>query len=137
MAGIAPVPGLSLYSASKFATRAFSICAAKDLAPKGVYVSVVCPDAIETAMLTKQIPFEAAAMTFSGNRVLTTDDLNDCVIRDVLVNRPRERVLAVDGTRAVLAPLGAIFHNTKFMAWFERDIVKKGAGNQKAYRKKE
>ena len=46
MAAFAPVPGLSLYSASKYAVRAFSLAAAIELREHGVAVTVVCPDAV-------------------------------------------------------------------------------------------
>ncbi|MDF1664971.1 MAG: SDR family oxidoreductase, partial [Planctomycetota bacterium] len=66
MAALAPIPGLSLYSASKYAVRSFSLAAAQELRAHGVYVSVLCPDAVQTPMLDKQKNDARAAMTFSG-----------------------------------------------------------------------
>jgi 3-oxoacyl-[acyl-carrier protein] reductase len=75
LAGIAPVPGLALYAASKFAVRGFSLTAALDLRPKGVYVTVVCPDLVDTPMLETQLHADETAITFSGSaQPLSVDD---------------------------------------------------------------
>ncbi len=66
LAGIAPIRGISIYSASKFAVRGFSLAIAQELAPLGVKVSVVCPDAVDTPMVDLQLHYPEAAMTFSG-----------------------------------------------------------------------
>jgi NAD(P)-dependent dehydrogenase (short-subunit alcohol dehydrogenase family) len=69
-AAFAPVPGLSLYAASKFAVRGFSLAAAQELRRHGVFVTVVCPDAVRTPMLALQRDYPEAALTFSGPRTL-------------------------------------------------------------------
>ncbi len=106
LAGVAPVPGIALYSTSKFAVRGFSLALAQELAPAGVSVSVICPDAIETPMLELQESREEAALTFSGGRVLTTDE----VVGDILavIDRPRrERLLPA--SRGWMAKLASAF----------------------------
>ena len=55
MAALAPVPGISVYSASKFAVRGFSLAAAQELEDRGVQVTVVCPDAVDTPMVDYQL----------------------------------------------------------------------------------
>lgn len=80
MAALAPIPGISLYSASKFAVRAFTLAVAEELRPLGVQVSVVCPDAVQTAMLDKQVDFPEAALTFSGSRALTAAEVVTAVL---------------------------------------------------------
>src|SRR5262245_5131665 len=45
LASLAAVPGLCLYSASKFAVRGFSLAAAAELQRHGVAVTVLMPDA--------------------------------------------------------------------------------------------
>src|SRR5262249_26511003 len=67
LASLVPVPGLSLYSASKFAVRGFSLAAANELARYGIAVTVVLPDAVATPMLDLQVDYDEAAMTFSGD----------------------------------------------------------------------
>jgi 3-oxoacyl-[acyl-carrier protein] reductase len=101
MAAFAPIPGLPLYSASKFAVRAFSIAAGMELGPRGVAVSVVCPDAVATPMLDKQAHYEEAALTFTAPRVLTADEVAAALTGEVLRRRPLE--LALPNRRKWLA----------------------------------
>lgn len=103
LAGVAPVPGIALYSASKFAVRGLSLAAAQELAPKGVAVTVVCPDAVRTPMLALQEDREEAALTFSGSRPLEVAEVVEVVLGRVLEERPLE-VLLPPG-RGILARL--------------------------------
>ncbi|MFT3773383.1 MAG: SDR family oxidoreductase [Minicystis sp.] len=101
MASLAPVPGLSLYSASKFAVRGFTLSVAMELQKHGVAVTLVMPDAVDTPMLDKQIGYEEAALTFSGPRALTVEDIEKAIVEDVLPKRPLE--VALPTSRAVIA----------------------------------
>jgi 3-oxoacyl-[acyl-carrier protein] reductase len=101
LASLAPVPGLSLYSASKFAVRGFTLAAAAELREHGVAVTLVMPDAVDTPMLDKQVPYKEAAMTFSGPRPLTVEDIEALILEEVLPRRPLEAALPL--SRAVLA----------------------------------
>jgi 3-oxoacyl-[acyl-carrier protein] reductase len=101
LAGIAPVPGIGLYSASKCAVRAYSLVLAEELRPHGVAVTVLCPDAIETPMLFAQESYDEAALTFSGSRTLTVTDIEEVLFDRVLTRRPVE--LAVPFTRGLMA----------------------------------
>ncbi len=105
LAGVAPIPGIALYSTSKFAVRGFSLALAQELKPHQVAVTVICPDAIETPMLTLQEDFEEAALTFSGRRALTVEDIGSLVFDKVLVERPLEVMLP--GYRGLLAKVGS------------------------------
>lgn len=93
MAAIAPVSGIALYTASKFAVRGFSLALAGELRPYGVAVTVVCPDAVQTPMLDLQLDYPEAAMTFSAPRPLTTDKLCSVLVGRVLRDRPMEVVI--------------------------------------------
>lgn len=93
MASFAPIPGISLYCASKFAVRAYSLAAAIELRDKGVFVTVVCPDAVATPMLDKQKDYEEASLTFSGPRVLTPEEVAAELAGPVLEKRPMEVAL--------------------------------------------
>jgi 3-oxoacyl-[acyl-carrier protein] reductase len=101
LASLAPVPGLSLYSASKFAVRGFTLAVAQELIPKGVKVTLVMPDAVQTPMLDLQVDYEQAAMTFSGPRALTVEDIERAIIDEVLPNAPLE--LPLPFTRGAVA----------------------------------
>lgn len=105
LASLAPVPGLSLYSATKFAVRGFSLAAAAELREHGVAVSLIMPDAVQTPMLDLQLDYEEAALTFSGDRALTVDEIARLVVDEVLPRRPMEVALAQPWIRALAARL--------------------------------
>lgn len=106
LAGVAPVPGLSLYSASKFAVRGFSLAIASELREHGVSVTALCPDAIETPMLDREIDHPAAALTFSGNRTLRVEDIETVVFDRILTQRPQELLLPMG--RGMLARVAGL-----------------------------
>lgn len=103
LASLAPVPGLSLYSASKFAVRGFTLACAQELAPHGVKVTLVMPDAVQTPMLDLQVDYEQAAMTFSGPQALTVEDIERAILDEVLPHAPLE--LPIPFTRGAIARL--------------------------------
>ncbi len=88
LASLAPIPGVSLYVASKYAIRAFSLAAAAELRHHGVAVTVVCPDAVATPMLEHQLDYPEAALTFTAFRVLTVEDMSKVIFGRVLRKRP-------------------------------------------------
>jgi len=90
LASLAPVPGLSLYTASKFAVRGLSLAAATELRPHGVAVTVVMPDAVQTPMLDLQVHYDEAALTFSGDKPLTVEEVERLLVDKVLPQRPLE-----------------------------------------------
>jgi NAD(P)-dependent dehydrogenase (short-subunit alcohol dehydrogenase family) len=126
LAGIAPVPGLSLYSASKFAVRGFTLAIAQELASKGIKVTAVCPDAVQTPMLDLQVDYEQAAMTFSGSRVLTVEDVAGVILDKVLDKAPLE--VMIPGSRGWLAKLASAFPNLN--GWLLESLQKKGRQQQ-------
>ena len=65
LCALAPIPGIAIYSASKYAVRAFSIATALELRPRNVYVTAINPDAVRTPLLDPQKGIEAAAIVFS------------------------------------------------------------------------
>lgn len=50
VAGKVAFPGHTLYAASKFATRAFTIGFARELAPHGIQVNAICPGMVRTPL---------------------------------------------------------------------------------------
>lgn len=80
LAGVAPIPGIGLYSASKFAVRGFTLALAAELKEAGVFVTVVCPDAVKTPMLDLQKDYPEAALTFSGSAPLTAKDVAAAIV---------------------------------------------------------
>jgi NAD(P)-dependent dehydrogenase (short-subunit alcohol dehydrogenase family) len=54
MAGVMTSPGLGVYNASKFAVVGLSEALRKDLEPKGIGVSVLCPGMVRTRILESE-----------------------------------------------------------------------------------
>jgi len=103
LTGVAPVAGLDIYSASKFAVRGFSLAAAHGLHGSGVAVTVVCPDLVDTAMLDLQLDYDASALAFSGSRSLTVDQVSRALFR-AMETRPMEIDLPL--SRGLLTKIG-------------------------------
>ncbi|MGD9563295.1 MAG: SDR family oxidoreductase [Pyrinomonadaceae bacterium] len=93
IASLYATPGTTLYAASKFAVRGFSIAAAGDLKPFGVAVTLVGPGPVKTAMLEQQRGDDNAALTFSGRRALTVEEVAAAILGPVLKKRPLEYYL--------------------------------------------
>lgn len=110
IAGLVPVPGVALYSASKHAVRAYSIAVAQEVRAEGVYVTAVCPTVVATPMMDKQIDHEQAALVFSGGRALTAEEVVSAIIDRALVKKPLELVLPAPGTQqGLVAKIGNAF----------------------------
>jgi 3-oxoacyl-[acyl-carrier protein] reductase len=131
LAGIAPIPGISLYSTSKFAVRGFSLALAQELYPYNVAVTVICPDAIQTPMLSLQEHYDEAAMTFSGPKALNVEDIEQAVFNKVLQKYPLELMLPQQ--RGMLAKLGNAFPSITLH--LGKHLRKKGLNAQKSRRK--
>lgn len=134
LAGVAPIPGISLYSASKFAVRGYSLAVAQEMQPHNVQVTVLCPDAIRTAMLDLQKDYEEAALTFSGSRFLTANDVSQAMQKLILKGQqgkaPVEQTLP--GSRGFLAKIASFAPATNMkLAGLLR---KKGIKKQSQYR---
>lgn len=128
MAGLAPIPGLNIYTASKFGVRGFSMAVAQELAEHQVKVSVICPDAVKTNMLDYQRDKKEAAMTFSGSRYLSVDEISDCIIQ--LIENPKIEVW-LPKSRGVLASLGALFPS--LATKIKNGLIAKGIKKQQQY----
>lgn len=107
MGGLVAVPGIAVYSASKFAVRGFSLAAAVEYRELGIKICTVCPDAVETPMLDIQKDKEEAALTFSGSRPLTADEVADAILTRALSDHPPEEII-LPTSRGVLAKMANI-----------------------------
>lgn len=127
MAALAPIQGIALYCATKYAVRGYSLAAAQELRPKNVAVTVVCPDAVRTPMLELQRDYDEAAMTFSGPRVLEPREVTQGIL-DALVRQPLEVFLPPE--RGWLARFADVFPQTAFVIapWMRRRGAKRQRG---------
>jgi NAD(P)-dependent dehydrogenase (short-subunit alcohol dehydrogenase family) len=129
LAALAPVPGLSLYVASKFAVRGFSLSVAHELRPLGVDVSVVCPDAVWTPMLQPLITRPEAALAFSA-RVLTVQEVGRVITERVLRKRPLETFLP--RSRGLIARAANLWPGLGL--WLAPLLLRRGQARQRALR---
>lgn len=129
IASFVPVPYMSLYNASKFAVRGFSLAIAEELRPHGVAVTAICPDAVATPMLDSEAAQVDAALNFAGSRIYTVEDIEELVFKRVLPKRPAEALLA-----GWLGPLArAITAYPRITRPMLDTFREKGARNQQRY----
>ena len=124
LAGLAPVSGLSLYSASKFAIRGFSLAAAAEYRKFGVKISVVCPDLVATPMLDLQLGYpEETKLTFSGpSKVLTPANITADLLR--LMAKPKD-MICIPESRGLLSKIAGIWPAIGEL--FQEQLEKKGS----------
>ena len=77
LSSLMPVPGLAIYSASKHGVLGFSGSLQGDLLDAGVPITVhaLCPDAADTQLLREHDHEPAAAINWSGPRLLTPEEV--------------------------------------------------------------
>lgn len=80
LSALGPVPGLTVYAATKAAVLSASMSAALE-APKQVGVHVLCPDGVDTPMVA-EMPDEstAKALVHSGGGLLTVDQVAQAAV---------------------------------------------------------
>jgi 3-oxoacyl-[acyl-carrier protein] reductase len=130
LAGISPVPGIALYSCSKFAIRGFSLALSIELEKYNVRVTTICPDAVSTPMLDLQKDYEEAALTFSGASALSPS-----VVAEAVVNNIGENIFEINlpFSRSIQAKFAGLFPQfaSKLLLFYRN----KGLKNQKKYSK--
>jgi 3-oxoacyl-[acyl-carrier protein] reductase len=126
LAGVAPIQGLPVYSATKFGVRAFSLAAHQELKKRGIHVSVICPDLVDTNMLTVQLDHEAANLTFSGNKILTVSEIADAVLKRAIWHKEVE--ILIPKSRGFLAKIGNFF--PLIADFLTNSLTKKGNQNR-------
>lgn len=127
LAGLAPVAGLSFYSASKFAIRGFSLAAAAELKEKGISITVIYPDLVKTPMYNYQLdlPAETTAIVFSGSKkVLSVDDVIQAILKAIKA-KPLE--IALPKSRGILSKIGGSFPG--LLMFLNKSLAKKGIKN--------
>jgi len=109
LASLSPVPGTSLYCASKFALRGFSLAAYYELQPRGIDISIVEPDLVDTGKLQTQLQYgdDAAAVGFSAPRILQVEDIEQVFLDKVLKQRKLE--VPIPLSRGWLCKFGGAF----------------------------
>lgn len=112
MSALAPIPGIAVYAASKYAVRAFSIAAAIELRRHNVFVTTINPDAVSTPLLKPQKDIEAAAIVFSAPKLLTVEDVARAILEKAIPYKPIE--INIPPHRAWLAHFSNLFPQLGF-----------------------
>lgn len=76
-----PVPGETVYAATKHAVRAFSVGLDRELRGTGVTVCVLCPDGMWTPMLFDRVDDPNAVLSFTNTRLLSADEVAAAALR--------------------------------------------------------
>ena len=109
LASWVPVPGEAVYAATKAGVLSFTLGLDAELAAEGVTgirLSVICPDGMLTPMITDVLDDPAVALSFTGLRLVTPEEVADAVVS---VLRRHRRVVSVPHWRgAQVRALGAI-----------------------------
>ena len=90
LASWVPVPGETVYGATKAAALSFTLGLLGELRAAGVTgvrLSVLCPDGMLTPMITETLHDDAVALSFSGTRLVTVQEVAGRAMR--LLERPR------------------------------------------------
>jgi len=108
LAGISPTPGNELYSAAKCGLRAVSLATAVRLRPHGVFVTVVCPDLVDTPTLMRHLDLdpEDVALIHSAPRPLTVVEVEKAFFR-AMRDKPLE--IAIPRWRGWLAKVNNLY----------------------------
>ena len=105
LSALGPVPGLSVYAATKAAVVSLSTSVQLET-PRHVRVHALCPDGVATAMLDAMDPEGTGArLVHSGGRILTVDEI---AREAVALVGSRRVVKAVPGWRAATLRLAAL-----------------------------
>lgn len=76
LSGHGPVPGLSVYAATKSAVVSLTGSLDSELRGRGIRVHAICPDGVDTALVAGMDPAgQGAALVHSGGRLLTTEEI--------------------------------------------------------------
>jgi NADP-dependent 3-hydroxy acid dehydrogenase YdfG len=107
LAGVVPIPGESVYAASKFAVRGFAQSVAFELrgGGAGIHVTDVCPDSVRTRMLEIEAADEQSSLSFSS-APLEPADVARAIIR--VLRRPRLEVTVPALRGRLIRLLGAM-----------------------------
>ncbi len=129
LSGLGPVPGYSVYAATKAAIVSATMSVSAEV-PPGVRVHAVCPDGVQTALLDGQDPTgTGAALTHSGGRILTVEETADAAVALVGSRRVIRTVPVWRGAvsrASALAPSLAKPAAALFVAQGRRRLARRG-----------
>lgn len=126
LAGIAPVPGIAGYTATKFAVRGFSLALDMELRPRGVAVTAICPGPVATSLIFDELPKPESVYTLSAGGLLPPESVAQAIWRAIR-RRPKEILLpyhkAIAARIVSLAP--------RLLIWVPQ-LMEKGAARRRS-----
>ncbi|MCS7161821.1 MAG: SDR family NAD(P)-dependent oxidoreductase [Bacteroidia bacterium] len=126
LAGIAPVPGITAYTATKFGVRGFSLALDLELRPHGVPVTVICPGPVATPLIWNELPKPESVYTLAAGGLLKPETVARAIERAI---RYRPREIALPAYKAWAARLVGAF--PRLLPWAVR-LFTKGAARRRA-----
>jgi len=134
LAGLSPTPGNSLYSAAKGGLRNASIAAAIEWRTKGIFVTLIAPDLVDTPIMQKHLEAgrEEVALTYTGV-TLTVQDIEQAfwkAMRDkpLEINLPRWRGWLTKLNHAVPAMMFWLYEPMKRRGMKRLEKIRKQRG---------
>jgi len=106
MSAFTGVPGIALYAASKFAVRGYSLSIVHELRRQGIFLTVICPAAVDTPLVEPYRHRSEAALLFIAP-LLTVEKLVRSILDRAMVRRPIE--LTLPARRGLLAKVAGSF----------------------------
>jgi NAD(P)-dependent dehydrogenase (short-subunit alcohol dehydrogenase family) len=128
LSGLGPVPGLSVYAATKAAVVSITASVAVE-APRGVRVHALCPDGVDTALVAGMNPeARAKALVHSGGGLLSVDEVARQAV-DLVGSRRVVRTLPA--WRGGVVRAGALLPSQSrpglaAMTWVGRRVMRRG-----------
>jgi len=136
LAGLGPVPGFGVYAATK--AGVVSITTSVDIeTPRNVRVHALCPDVVQTAMLTEGHTHDSlgSRLAHSGSRVLSPEEVAAQAVgllgsRRVLLSIPRSRgtVVRLSALSPSLSRRAMKLVEAKGRRAISRDATRTGSG---------
>lgn len=126
LAGVAPVPGIAGYTATKFGVRGLSLALDLELRPLGVPVTVICPGPVATRLIFDELPKPESVYTMVAGDLLKPEEVAHAVWR-ALRRQPRE--ITLPWNKALAARIASAFPGV--LATTAR-FLEKGAAERRA-----
>jgi 3-oxoacyl-[acyl-carrier protein] reductase len=130
LGGIVPMPGESVYSATKYAIRGYTLSLYAELHDSPIGVCAICPDSVDTPQLDYELQYDEAVLSFIGNP-LQPEKVAQGILKAVLKKKPE---ILVPAGMGVFSRVGMAFPRFFFFLF---PLLKKIARRNMTKRRKE
>lgn len=105
LGGIVPLPGETVYSATKFGIRGYSLSLYAELRKFNIGVTVVCPDSVDTPQHDYELDYDDAVLSFIGSP-LKPDQLARAIFKAV---RKKKAEILVPTSMGLVCRIGMAY----------------------------